>query len=59
LIAKKILKDPNLSHIASLKFHDTIDRVNDDTMCLKETILTDLIEPQIVKKDTGFEVELP
>ena len=58
LVAKRILRDPNLSKLATLKFHENVDKLNDDLMCVKGAVVTDIIK---VKNDGDkkFEVELP
>ena len=44
LIAKRILKDSNLSYIATRKFKQTIDTVNEHKVLLEGAEITDLIE---------------
>ena len=44
LLAKRILKDPNLSHYATRKFAETIEKRNDRKLMLGEADVRDLIE---------------
>jgi len=57
LIAKRILKDPNLSQIATRKFNETIDRSKEGNFVLHGAFVSDLLE---MDKDRAkeFEVEL-
>jgi len=57
LLAKKILKDPNLSKLASKKFNDYIEKVNANLMFNKAANITDIL-PVNNYRDEGFEVEL-
>ena len=43
LIAKKILKDPNLSTMANRKFNNTIDKVDDKKFIVKGAVITGLL----------------
>jgi hypothetical protein len=44
LLAKKILKDPNLSLMASRKFNGTIDKKDPDKLVVTGAVITELIE---------------
>lgn len=57
LLAKKILKDPNLSTLASRKFHNTIDQTNDRKMVVEGAQIHDIIEQENEKAEE-FEVEI-
>ena len=43
LLAKKILKDPTLSKMATLKFNNVIDKINEEKICKEGTLITDLL----------------
>ena len=57
MIAKRILKDPNLSQIATRKFNETIDREKAGRFVLDGALVTDLLD---MDKDRAkeFEVEV-
>ena len=44
LIAKKILKDPRLSQLASTKFQETINRKNDHKFLVDGAVITELLD---------------
>jgi len=56
-LAKKILKDPNLSKLASRKFNNYIDKINENLMFNKAANITDIL-PINSDVDDEFEVEL-
>jgi len=58
LIAKKILKDKNLSELASFKFNSNIDRKNEDVMFVEGAQVTNLLDKERDER-MNFEVELP
>ena len=43
LIAKKILKDPNLCTMANRKFNATIDKIDDTKFIVKGAVITGLL----------------
>ena len=58
MIAKKILKDKNLSELASFKFNSNIDRKNEDVMFVEGAQVTNLLDKERDER-MNFEVELP
>jgi len=44
LMAKRILRDPQLSQLASRKFHDSINKNNETKFLADGTVLTELLE---------------
>lgn len=44
LLAKKILKDPNLSHQATRKFHENVDKVDDGKIMIKGAEIRELMD---------------
>lgn len=56
LIAKRILKDPRLSQLASRKFNEMIEKTHDGKFLVEGALLTDLLE-QDNKKLDEFEIE--
>lgn len=52
LMAKRILKDPRLSLLATRKFNALIDKENEEKFMLKSALVTDIIK----KQDEQFEV---
>lgn len=57
LIAKKILKDPNLCNIASRKFNNTVDKVDEKKFIVKGAVVTGLL-PQEEDEMKEFECEI-
>lgn len=43
-IAKTILKDPNLSQLATRKFHSIVEQSVESTFLAKDAIINDIIE---------------
>jgi len=44
LLAKRILKDPGLSAMATKKFHGTVDKENEAKIVVKGAVIHDIIE---------------
>ena len=57
LMAKKILKDPNLCTLASRKFNNTIDKTDDRKFIVKGAVVTGLL-PQEEDEMKMFECEM-
>ena len=57
-MAKRILKDPNLSYIANRKFTKNIERVKEDAFVQEGAIVKELVGNEREKKETNWEVEL-
>jgi hypothetical protein len=57
LIAKKILRDPNLCTIANRKFNNTVDKVDDRKFIVKGAVVTGLL-PQEEDEMKEFECEI-
>ena len=57
LMAKRILKDPGLSQIATRKFNETIDRENDQRFAAEGSVLHDLLKQQELELE-NYEVEM-
>ena len=58
LTAKRILKDPNLSHFATRKFKENIDKVAPNKFLQEECEIRDLIEVEDGNTEEKFEIEL-
>ena len=56
-MAKKILKDPNLSHHATRKFNSTVDKFDNKKFMVEGAEVKDLIE-KMAGNNENFEVEL-
>ena len=58
LIAKKILKDPNLSLIATRKFNGHIEKSDPGKFMAENCVLSDLQEEPEKEDEEQFEVEM-
>ena len=58
LLAKRILKDPNLSLMATKKFHGTIEEKDDAKLVVKGAVIHDIIEKKIEEAEKEFECEM-
>ena len=58
LLAKRILKDPGLSAMATKKFHGTVDKENEAKIVVKGAVIHDIIEHKIEAAEKEFECEL-
>ena len=57
MVAKQILRDPNLSHHATRKFAATIDKVNINKVLAEGAEIGALLEPKL-NQGENYEVEL-
>ena len=57
LLGKRILKDPNLSHMATRKFNTNIEKFQAAKFLVEGCQITDLIEEQKIAQE-NYEVEL-
>ena len=57
LIAKRILRDPNLSQLATRKFKQTINQDDDHKFISADAVITDILEQKGEENDM-FECEM-
>lgn len=58
MLAKKILKDPTLSLMATKKFNGTIESKDDAKMVVEGAVITEIIEAKNEEAEKEFECEL-
>lgn len=58
LLAKRILKDPNLSLMATKKFHGTVETKDEAKMIVKGAVIHEIIEQKKEEAEKEFECEL-